>query len=552
MIRRGLDRVSGAEAAVFVSGVASMGLEILAGRIIAPQFGSSIYTWGTIIGVFLAALSLGYHRGGRRASRRATSAGLARLFVLTAAYVAGLVFAGDLLVRATVAFPLPSRTASLPAVALLFGPPTYLLGFVSPYAAELSEREGTGEASGHVYAVGTVGSIVGAFGTTYALVPALGTDAIGFLFGALLVVTAGLLTLPDPSRETLGAVLGTMLLLSAAIGAGVAGVAPEGRVVYETQTEYQELRVVDRGDTRTLYLDGQRHSAMDRSQPTRHVFGYTRYFHLPYLFAEDPDEIDRVLFVGGGGFSGPKRFLEEYDATVDVVEIDPEVIRVAREYFAVPESDRLNVYSRDGRRYLRETNRTYDLIVLDAYRQDKVPFHLTTEEFMRLTERRLSDDGVLVANLISAPTGPASRFYRAEHRTVSRVYPEVYTFPTAGAGVVQNVELVATKRDGRVSQATLRERDERRAVGLDLSEEIDDYRYEPPDADAPVLRDDYAPVDSLLDPMAGRRYVVERTNGTSTPEDRSAESADPAPDVAATVTPISPRPAARPVPSRAR
>ena len=132
MIRRTLDRVSGAEAAVFVSGVASMGLEILAGRIIAPQFGSSIYTWGTIIGIFLAALSLGYHRGGRRASRRATPAGLARLFVLTAAYVAGLVFAGDLLVRATVAFPMPSRTASLPAVALLFGPPTYLLGFVTP------------------------------------------------------------------------------------------------------------------------------------------------------------------------------------------------------------------------------------------------------------------------------------------------------------------------------------------------------------------------------------------------------------------------------------
>ena len=552
MIRRALDRVSGAEAAVFVSGVASMGLEILAGRIIAPQFGSSIYTWGTIIGVFLAALSLGYHRGGRRASRRATPTGLARLFVLTAAYVAGLVFAGDLLVRATVAFPLPSRTASLPAVALLFGPPTYLLGFVSPYAAELSEREGTGEASGHVYAVGTVGSIVGAFGTTYALVPALGTDAIGFLFGALLVVTAGLLTLPDPSRETLGAVLGTMLLLSAAIGAGVAGVAPEGRVVYETQTGYQELRVVDRGDTRTLYLDGQRHSAMDRSQPTRHVFGYTRYFHLPYLFAEDSDEIDRVLFVGGGGFSGPKRFLEEYDATVDVVEIDPEVIRVAREYFAVPESDRLNVYNRDGRRYLRETDRTYDLIVLDAYRQDKVPFHLTTAEFMRLTERRLSDDGVLVANLISAPTGPASRFYRAEHRTVSRVYPEVYTFPTAGAGVVQNVELVATKRDGRLSQATLRERNRRRAVGLDLSEEVDDYRYEPPDADAPVLRDDYAPVDSLLDPMAGRRYVVERTNSTATPEGRSAEPADVAPDAAATVAPVSRQPAARSVRPRAR
>ncbi|WP_254840493.1 spermidine synthase [Natronomonas marina] len=550
-MKRAVRSVSRAELAVFVSGVASMGLEILAGRLIAPQFGSSIYTWGTIIGVFLAALSLGYYRGGKLASRRADTGHLIRLFVWTAVYVAGLVFAGELLLRSTVALPFPGRAASLPAVVLLFGPPTYLLGFVSPYAAELSDKTGTGEASGHVYAVGTVGSIVGAFGTTYALVPALGTDAIGFLFGVLLVGTAALLAWPDPSRETLGSVLGTVLLLTAAIGTGVAGVSVEGNVVYETQTEYQELRVVDLGDTRTLYLDGQRHSAMDRASPTRHVFDYTRYFHLPYLFADDPDDIDRVLFVGGGGFSGPKRFLEEYDATVDVVEIDPEVIRVARQYFRVPESDRLNVYNRDGRRYLRDTDRTYDVIVLDAYKKDKVPFHLTTVEFMRLVNERLSADGILVANLISAPTGPASKFYRAEHRTVSRVFPQVYSFPTSEGAVVQNIEIVATKNDRRVTETTLRERNERRDVGLDLESEVAAYRHEAPDDDAPVLRDDYAPVDALLDPMVGRRYVVERTNDTETADGR-AVSAPVQIGAAGRSSATRPRPATPPVPPAAR
>jgi len=226
-----------------------------------------------------------------------------------------------------------------------------------------------------------------------------------------------------------------------------------------------------------------------------------------------------VLFVGGGGFSGPKRFLEEYDATVDVVEIDPGVVRVAREYFRVPESDRLNVYTRDGRKHLRETDHTYDLIVLDAYRRDKVPFHMTTVEFMRLANDRLSSDGVLVANLISAPVGPAPDFYRAEHRTISRVFPQVYSFPTAGGSVVQNVEIVATKNDARVTGATLQERNDRRDVGLGLETEVDAYRRREPDPEAPVLRDDYAPVDSLLDPMVGRRYVVERTgeNRTATP-----------------------------------
>ncbi|MFC7234502.1 spermidine synthase [Halosegnis marinus] len=503
------------ETAVFVSGVASMGLEILAGRLIAPQFGSSIYTWGTIIGVFLAALSYGYWRGGKAAAERASLGRLSRLFTLTAAYVVVLVVAGDLLLRSTTAFPLPSRMASLPAVAVLFGPPTYLLGYVSPYAAQLSEKRETGAASGHVYAVGTIGSIVGAFATTYFLIPSLDTDLIALVFGLLSVATAVALAYPVRIRGEAGKALLVGLLLVAAPVAGTAGITVEGRVVYETETAYQELQVVDAGDERTLYLDGQRHSAMDLSDPDRHVFTYTRYFHLPFLYTDD---IDRVLFVGGGGFTGPKRFLDEYpNVTVDVVEIDPEVVRVAREYFRVPDSPRLNVHVGDGRQFLRDTDRTYDLIVLDAYRQDKVPFQLTTRQFMELTRERLDSDGILFANVIAAPSGPASDFYRAQYRTVRTVYPQVYTYPTVGGAFVQNIELVATANDERVPLETLRERNAAGAANIDLSAELDSHTAEaPPTDDVPVLRDDRAPVDSLLDPLVGQRYVVQRTNATNT------------------------------------
>ncbi|WP_299234408.1 spermidine synthase [Natronomonas sp.] len=516
---RSLRRITAPELAVFVSGVASMGLEILAGRMIAPEFGSSIYTWGSIIGVFLAALSLGYHYGGKRAAERASVERLSWLLLGTAAYVALVIFAGDILLGAGSAFPLPGRFASLPAVTLLFGPPTYLLGFISPYAAELSGTEAVGEASGRVYAVGTVGSILGAFGTTFLLIPALGIDAIGFLFGAVLVVTALSISLPSIDREPFFATIGVGLLLIAAIGSGAVGVSSGGQVVYQTQTPYQELEVTDLGDTRTLYLDGQRHSAMNLEDPDRHVFGYTRYFHMPYLFAEDPEEIDRVLFVGGGGFSGPKRFVSEYNATVDVVEIDPEVIDVATEYFRVEESERLNIYNDDGRRFLDETDRTYDLIVLDAYKKDKVPFELTTVEFMELTSERLSEDGILFANLIAAPNGPASEFYRAEYRTMEQVYPRVYSFPTAGPGVVQNIEIVATKNPETVTESQLQARNRDREIGIDLEREIENYRRDEPTDDVPILRDDRAPVDSLLDPMVGQRYVIEQApppNATAT------------------------------------
>ncbi|WP_276246630.1 MULTISPECIES: spermidine synthase [unclassified Haladaptatus] len=501
------------ELAVFASGMTSMGLEILAGRMIAPQYGSSIFTWGSIIGVFLAALSLGYYRGGRLAAKRASTRRLVRLLLGTALYVAVLIFAGEVLLRAAGAFPLPSRFASLPAVVLLFGPPTYLLGFVSPYAAELSETESTGAASGRVYAVGTVGSIVGAFGTTFILIPELSIDQIGLVLGLIAVGAAVLVARPDiTTDQALGSAAVTLLLV-AAVGSGAAGVSIEGRIVYETQTPYQELQVIDLGGTRTLYLDGQRHSAMDLDNPSRHVFTYTRYFHLPLLMTDD---VDRVLFIGGGGFTGPKRFVEDYDVTVDVVEIDPEVISVAKEYFAVEESDRLRIHNMDGRQFLQQTDETYDLIILDAYKMDKVPFQLTTEEFMRLAESRLSDDGVLFANIISAPQGAASQFYRAEYKTMAQVFPQVYSFPTVDATVIQNIEVVATKNATVLTQEELLARNANRDIGIDLSSELRTYRNSENVENVPVLRDDRAPVDDLLDPLIGQRYVVQEADNRTT------------------------------------
>ena len=504
-------RPSRAETAVFVSGVTSMGLEILAGRILAPEFGSSIYTWGGIIGVFLAALSLGYHRGGRRAATDASHTRLVGVFLATGLYVAGIVVFGDLIVQSTAVLPLPSRLVSLPAITILFGPPTYLLGYVSPYAAELAGGD-VGATAGHIYALGTVGSIVGAFATTYVLVPALSVPQIGLVLGLSAVAAAAAVAAPafrDGSALRVGGVAAA-LILAAAVG----GIGPSvaGDTVYGTQTAYQELRVVDRGDTRTMYLDGQPHSAMDLDEPNRHVFEYTRYFHASLLFT-DTEDTDRVLFIGGGGFTGPRIFHEMYpNVTVDVVELDPEVIDAADRYFGIPNSSRMNVHRGGGRQYLRSTNNTYDVIVLDAYRKDSVPFELTTVEFMQLASDRLDSDGVLLANLISAPSGPAAEFYRAEYKTMQQAFPQVYSFPTAGGPVVQNIEIVATKGDGVLTAEQLQARNERRDIGVDLSSELASYRRDNPTDGVPILRDDRAPVDSLLDGMVGQRYVQTRTN----------------------------------------
>ncbi|MDY7081965.1 MAG: fused MFS/spermidine synthase, partial [Halobacteria archaeon] len=168
-------RITRTQLAVLVAGVSSMGLEILAGRIIAPEFGSSIYTWGSIIGVFLTALSLGYYRGGKRA-KEASRSRLAVILLFAASYVALVVLFGDILLELSTRVPLPPRFSALTPVVLLFGPPVYMLGFISPYAAELSVKESTGESAGQVYAIGTIGSIIGAFATTFFLIPWLSVE----------------------------------------------------------------------------------------------------------------------------------------------------------------------------------------------------------------------------------------------------------------------------------------------------------------------------------------------------------------------------------------
>jgi len=500
------------ELAVFASGVTSMGLEILAGRLLAPAFGSSVFVWGSVIGVFLIALSLGYAVGGRRAAKQANRRALVSLLAGGAVFTAFLVVGDNLIISFAESIPLPTRYAAILPVAILFGPLTFLLGFVSPYVAELSTVESHGSASGRVYAVGTVGSIVGSFATTFVLIPSMELWVIEAVFAVFLVAAAGLVAETDP-RAIAEVGLAAVVVL-AAIVVSIYGVSGTGQVIYEDQTAYSELEVVDANGERTLYLDGVPHSAIYTDDRQGYVFTYTRYAHLSLLMQDD---VDKVLFIGGGGFTQPQRFVEEYPGVeVDVVEIDPGVVTAAKQYFGLQESERLQVHVQDGRTYLEQTNETYDVIVLDAYQRDRVPFHLTTVEFMQSVDDHLDEDGTVVANTIGARTGPGSRFWRAEYKTMRQVFPHAYAFPTADTSFNQNIELVATKRQDGFTQGELRELNAERNVGVPLSDAITRYQSaeDIDTSDVPVLTDAHAPVDSLLAEQVGEKYVVVRTNGT--------------------------------------
>jgi len=490
-----------------------MGMEIVAGRMVTPAFGGSIFTWGSIIGVFLAALSAGYALGGRYAGGYASRRSLVSLLAASALAVALIAAGGDAVIGLFEGLAVPARYAPILPVTVLFGPPTFLLGVISPFAAELSETESTGSASGRVYAVGTIGSIVGAFGATFLLIPTFAVSTNGLLLAGLLVV--GAVSMGNRSPEAIGSVGLALLVLAAGSGVVAYGVPGTGDVLVDTQTAYADLRVVEDDGVRTMYIGGVPQSATYADGREGYVFDYAKYAHLPLLFQNDTD---RALFIGGGGFTIPQRYHEEYPGvTVDVAEIDPEVIRVAKEQFGLIEGPRMNVHVTDGREYLQGTNRTYDVIVLDAFRADRVPFHLTTREFMELVASRLDEDGVLVANVITTRNGEGSAFGRAMVKTMNETFPRTYQFPTSSTPALQNIELVATKSGERYTRDELRALAARKNVGVDLSGTFAWMRpaREVRTGDVPILTDDYAPVDSLLAEQAGDQYVISGWNGST-------------------------------------
>jgi spermidine synthase len=502
---------------VFVSGAVVMGLELLGSRLLAPVFGNSIFVWGSLIGVVLAALSAGYYSGGKLADRKPDFQVLSIVIFAAGLLVIALPALAPPIFDFIVKLDLGDRYSPLLATTALLGPPSLLLGTVSPYAIRLAAKtfEKLGKASGNLYALSTLGSIVGTFVTVFVLIPEFGVNKIIFALGVTLLVVAFLglgfrmkvfvllvlLVLPFAAPYMVSRRL-TIASYTLALG----------DTIYETDTPYHHLLVADSYDpahqsyVRYLILDDNLHSAMDLNHPERTVFDYTDYFQMGFLL--NPN-ITRVLFIGGGGFTGPKAFLKDYPkVSVDVAEIDPEVIRVAEQYFAVNASNpRLHIYSEDGRVFLQQTAQKYDLVVLDAYSKSYVPFHMMTAEFFKEVARHLTGDGSVISNLIAGISGAPAQLLTAEVRTMGTVFPNVYVFPVRGPDYQdpQNVIILATLLSTpltKVDFTNLATRTTTSQIAA-LKDDMANY-FTIETSNAPILTDNFAPVETLPNPLTGQ------------------------------------------------
>jgi len=500
---------------VFISGAVLMALEIVGSRMLAPYFGSSIFVWGSLISVVLAALSVGYYWGGWLSERSPSFGRLLVLLLVPGVLIFFLPFIYPSINVSIAEVDFGSRLNPLIASTIFFLLPGIFLGTVTPYAIRLAATTlaTVGSTAGSLYALSTCGSIFGTLLTAFYLIPVIGVRNIIHSLGMTLMLLSLLLwplvrfRLDKAEKSAAMAKTAATFFFLTVVSGALAPPLAWAKVIFEKDSFYHHIRVEEDEDARYLYFDRTLQSAMNLNDPTTLRLLYSRYASLGLAFRPDAK---KALIIGLGGGSIPKKYNKEFPAMeIDVAEIDPEVIQVARKYFSLKEGKNLRVHAQDGRLFLTRTAQRYDLILLDAYYTDAIPFHLTTREFFQVAERKLAPNGIVVANIIGAVTGPGGRITRSVVKTLREIFPQIYIFPTRGtSGVsldtIQNVIVIAAKERQRLD---IREITKRAAsLGRDLfpnslrdiAASYHDSKLD--DNDVPVLTDDYAPTDNLLHP----------------------------------------------------
>jgi spermidine synthase len=494
---------------VTTCGAAVMCLEMMAFRILPPNFGDSIYIWGSIISVFLTALTLGYFFGGLIVDRQPHLTLLGFVVFLAGLLVPPIPRYQQSLAEWVLGLIPGEQWSSLVYAFLLFGPSTVLLGTVSPIAVRLASRDISriGNVAGRLYALSTAGSIFGTLFTAFYWLNWSGVRMITSTIGWILVALgAWLLVVAAVHRRRFHSVAQQRAALTLALLLPVGAALAQDRVLFRKDTMYHRISVEDRGQWREMKFDRESQSGILRSDPLRSKYPYTDAFHLALVYRPG---LKRVLFIGGGAATGPKQFRSFYpEVQVDVVEIDPEVVAVAKRYFGFQPDARTSVTVKDGRRFLMTTRERYDAIIVDAYYARSIPFHVTTVEFMRVLQRRLNPGGVGIFNVIGSLTGRNSQLVRSEFKTIRQVFRSCAYFPILHAGEepddysqtgTRNVMLVAS--EAPLATAEVR----RRAAAIKnsrlphltrLAAAYDGRAL--PTGDVPLLSDDYAPVDRLI------------------------------------------------------
>ncbi len=491
------------EIAVFFVGAVIMIFEIVGSRVLGPYVGTSVYVWTSLIGVILASLSLGYWLGGNLADRN-PSYKIISLIVFVAAVLIGLTtLVKDFILEYLIVIFKDLKWTSFFAALIIFTPTSILLGMVTPYAVRLKmiKIENAGSVVGNLYAISTIGSIIGTFSAGYFLIPFLGTTKILFSM-ALILILISIILLPKWLIKTKSAII-IMVLISIYINIQLGHLYQQEGFI-DIDTEYNRVWILPYIDENTqkpalrMRINNENSSAIFLNDDDL-VFEYMKYYRLASHFQP---KIKRTVMFGGAGYAYPKDFLKNYpNAQIDVVEIDPYLTKLARKFFKLKYNPRMMIYHEDARTFLNRTKIKYDAILIDVFKSNySLPFHLTTKEAVQKNFNILNNDGVLILNLVSAIEGDQGKFLRAQYKTFKSVFPQVYLFPVRypiDGKKPQNIILVALKSNKTPSFRS-------------TDDELDKYlkhRWKQfVKDDMPLLTDEYAPVEYYVSAIFNNLY----------------------------------------------
>jgi spermidine synthase len=482
------------ETVVFVSGALVMIYEIIGSRLLAPHIGTSTYIWTSLIGVILGSLSVGYWLGGRVADRQPDLKILSAILFFAGGLTTLTLLLHEIILSILADVSLRLELKAIIAALVLFAPASVLFGFVTPYAVRLKmlNVEDSGKTVGRLYALSTVGSIVGTFAAGFVLLPFVGSVRSLYLIIAALFSLSALV---GAFRITTRKLYALVLFLSA-IGFNelYAYSLYRSHDLHDFDTHYNRLRVFRATDEATqkpiiaLVTDPLSTQSAIFPDGDELVLQYSKFYHLLRHFKPD---FQNTLIIGGAGYTFPREYLRKYPGKkIDVVEIDPQMTEIARRFFRLKDDAGMRIFHEDGRVFLNRGGADkYDVVLLDAFGSVySVPFQLTTVEAVEKMRDRLTGDGAVILNLISAVEGEGSLFLQAEYKTFQAVFPNVYLFKVRADRddkTPQNLILVASKSD-KISFET----EDEEIAGL-LT-----HLYEKPlELSVPVLTDDLAPVE---------------------------------------------------------
>ncbi|MGD0611578.1 MAG: fused MFS/spermidine synthase [Anaerolineales bacterium] len=494
---------------VFVSGMTSMAAEFGAARLLGNIFGTSNPVWAVIIGLILVYLTLGYFLGGRWADRSPHEATMYAILAWGAFTLAVVPYVSDPVLRmAANAFDnlqIGLLAGSFTGVVVLFIVPVTLFGMISPFAIRLSleDRARAGNVAGTIYGISTLGSFLGTFLPTLLLIPTIGTTRTFLVFSAVLLVVA-LIGLGRSAgwRRVLPYLLMVVVLALFALFGGRGGIKNTSGQIYETESAYNYIQVLEFNGTRYLRLNEGQGIHSEYNPGTLEYGGPWQQFLVgPFFYpGRQPEQVGRIAILGlAAGTTARQAAAVFPNVTIDGFEIDPKIVQVGRTYFGL-DLKNLNVIIQDARWGLTTSPYKYDLICVDAYRPPYIPPHLTTREFFQVVADHLNPQGVLVINVGRAPGD--RRLIDGLATTIRTIFPSIYVMdiPNTFNSMLYATLQPTTSQDLEANLSALYLRGGVHPLLLD-SMALTLVNLQPAPAQTMVFTDDLAPIEWITNNM---------------------------------------------------